>query len=39
MAKVCHKDMLIVRYFFIEIQDNDHFFNDQDGLAGFGNIS
>ncbi len=27
MAKVCHKGILNVRYFFIEILDNDHFFN------------
>jgi hypothetical protein len=28
MAKVCHKKMLTVRYFFIEILENSHFFVD-----------
>jgi hypothetical protein len=26
MAKVCHKNVLTVRYFFIEILDNSHYF-------------
>jgi hypothetical protein len=28
MAKVTHKNVLTIRYFFIEILDNSHFFSD-----------
>ena len=33
MAKVTHKDFLVVRYFFIELQENNHFINPGDRIS------
>lgn len=31
MAKVCHKNVLTVRYFFIEVLENNHYFMNTQG--------